>query len=99
MTPIGTPPKISQDRVLSGGWGTAEYRNEIYEPFPWDGWKNWAMANGVPEGLATLGRAVIRVAFQNAWDDRLKALCGWRDDGKGMLRAAMKYPEDARRSG
>ena len=98
MTPAGPLPKISEERARSCGWGTAAKRNAEYVPYPWDEWKAWAIANGAPEELAGIGRAVIREAYQHDWDDRLKALCGWRDDGQAMLTAALKSPDEARRS-
>ena len=96
MTPAG--PKISEERARSCGWGSAAKRNEAYVPYPWDEWQEYAMANGVPRDLASLGRMVIREAYQHDWDEPLKALCGWRDDGKAMLQAALRYPDMARRS-
>jgi hypothetical protein len=46
--------------------------------------------------LAGLARLTIREAYQHQWSDRLKSLCGWRDDGGRMLRLALRSPEKAR---
>lgn len=65
--------------------------------YPWDDWQTHALAQGVPAELATLGRAVIREAVQHGWDEREKSLCGWRDDGRRMLRLALQNPALARK--
>ena len=44
--------------------------------------------------LAGLARLTIREAYQHQWSDRLKSLCGWRDDGGRMLRLALRSPEE-----
>ena len=53
--------------------------------YPWDDWERAALAAGVPKDLAGLGRLTIREAYQHQWDDRLKSLCGWRDEGRRMF--------------
>lgn len=63
--------------------------------YPWDDWERAAKDAGVPEKLAALGRAVMREAYNHAWEDRLKSLCGWRDDGKRMIAFALRSPEKA----
>jgi len=63
--------------------------------FPWDEWKTRALAAGMPAELATLGRAVMREAYQHAWDEDLQRLCGWEDEGNGMLVSALEAPEQA----
>ena len=63
-----------------------------YGYYPWDGWKKHALAQGVAPDLAALGRAVIREAWQHGWDERHRSLCGWRDDGRRMLRLALRNP-------
>jgi len=40
---------------------------------------------------------VIREAYQHDWDARLKALCGWSDDGQALLAHALRFPKAARR--
>ena len=60
--------------------------------YPWDGWEKWAVTQGVPAELAALGRAVIREAWQHEWSERLRSLCGWQDDGRRMLRLALRNP-------
>jgi hypothetical protein len=39
--------------------------------FPWDDWQIEAVAAGVGPDLASLGRAVMREAYQHDWCDRL----------------------------
>jgi len=68
-----------------------------YGDYPWDHWHGWAIAQGVPSGLAELGRLTIREAFQHDWSERLKSFCGWHDDGRRMARLALGSPEKARR--
>lgn len=80
------PPCLRPDRVFG-----CEYLH-----YPWDDWQRWALAQGLSADLAQLGRAVIREAYQHGWEDRLQALCGWRDDGLRMLRLALRSPEKAR---
>lgn len=65
--------------------------------YPWDDWQAHALAQGVPAGLAVLGRAVIREAWQHRWEERLKTLCGWKDDGRRMLRLAQRNPSLAQK--
>jgi hypothetical protein len=45
--------------------------------------------------MAQLGRATIREAYQHDWPGKLKSLCGWRDDGRRMLKLALRSPERA----
>ena len=61
--------------------------------YPWDYWREWAVADGVSEDLADLGRSLIREADQHNWPDKLLAECGWADNGKAMIEAALKTPE------
>ena len=61
--------------------------------YPWDDWQRCAIARGVPADLAALGRAVIREAWQHEWSERLRSLCGWSDDGRRMLRLALRNPQ------
>jgi hypothetical protein len=75
-------PRLREDEVMGSVYGT----------YPWDGWQKYALAQGVPAELATLGRAVIREAWQHGWNERLKSLCGWHDDGRRMLRLAQRNP-------
>jgi hypothetical protein len=82
-------PRLDESRVLG-----CEYLH-----YPWDDWERWALAHGLDRDLAGLARLTIREAYQHQWSDRLKSLCGWRDDGGRMLRLALRSPEkDLRRS-
>jgi hypothetical protein len=68
-----------------------------YGHYPWDDWERAALAAGVPQNLAGLGRLTMREAFQHGWDARLQSLCGWRDRGRRMIRLALRSPATARR--
>ena len=68
-----------------------------YGQYPWDDWQRWAIAQGVTEDIADLGRSVIREAYQHGWSERLQSLCGWRDDGQRMVKLALHSPEKARK--
>jgi hypothetical protein len=70
-----------------------------YKPgeFPWDEWQLRARAAGVPEALASLGRAVIREAYQHAWSAALQSECGWDDDGDAMIAFALRDAAGAER--
>lgn len=63
--------------------------------YPWDQWRTWAVADGVGEELADLGRAVIREADQHGWSEELQAECGWLDHGQAMIEQALRKPEEA----
>ena len=68
-----------------------------YGHYPWADWERTALAAGVPQDLAGLGRATLREAFQHDWDAPLKSLCGWSDDGQALLAYALRFPKAARR--
>jgi hypothetical protein len=65
--------------------------------YPWDHWHRWALARGLDEGLAGLGRLLIREAFNHDWAGWLKAGCGWSDDGQALLAYGLRFPKAARR--
>ena len=79
-------PRLDESRVLGCAYGN----------YPWDEWERFALAQGLERELAALGRLTVREAYQHQWDDRLKSLCGWRDDGQRMLRFALRSPAKAR---
>lgn len=85
VEPVDECPRLRDDEVMGS----------VYGDYPWDGWQRWAFAHGVPQELATLGRAVIREAWQHGWDEELRAECGWRDDGRAMLALALTDPKRA----
>jgi len=85
--PAVPEPRLGENRVLG-----CEYLH-----YPWDEWERWAIAQGLNADLAALGRLTIREAYQHQWDDRLKSLCGWRDDGRRMLKLAARSPRTAER--
>jgi hypothetical protein len=84
-------PTVSRPRLDEGQVLGCEYLH-----YPWDDWERWALAQGLDRDLAGLARLTIREAYQHQWSDRLKSLCGWRDDGGRMLRLALRSPEKAR---
>jgi hypothetical protein len=65
--------------------------------FPWDEWQLRACAAGVPEALASLGRGVIREAYQHTWSAALQSECGWDDDGESMIDLALRDAAGAAR--
>lgn len=81
--------------VLPGLQGLEYVLQCTYGHYPWDDWQKAALAAGVPEDLAGLGRLTMREAFQHLWDARLQSLCGWHDQGKRMIRLALRSPEKA----
>jgi hypothetical protein len=85
LKPAAPKPRLDEDRVIG-----CEYLH-----YPWDDWERWAVSQGLDSELAALARLTIREAYQHQWCDRLKSLCGWRDDGKRMLRLALRSPRTA----
>ena len=67
-----------------------------YGQYPWDEWERMARLRGVPEPLASLGRAVMREAHQHGWCERFQSLCGWNDDGRRMIALALRSSKTAR---
>ena len=65
--------------------------------FPWDEWQRRASAAGVPDALASLGRAAIREAYQHSWSPELQRECGWDDDGEAMIELALRDAAGAER--
>lgn len=86
--PIPVPPGLA---------GLAYVFQCTYGHYPWDDWERAALAAGVAEALAGLGRLTMREAFQHDWDARLKSLCGWDDGGRRMLELALCHPGLARK--
>jgi len=65
--------------------------------YPWDEWKAKALAAGLEEELAWLGRALMREAYQHGWNKRLCRECGWSDEGAALLHLALSAPAKARK--
>ena len=86
-SPENKLPRLDLARLWEGGFTPGEY--------PWDEWERYAMAQGVSEDLAGLGRAVIREASQHAWSPRMQRFSGWADDGQAMIGLALKHPATA----
>ncbi|GAA5483939.1 hypothetical protein [Haloferula sargassicola] len=66
--------------------------------YPWDDWQRDALAAGVSDELANLGRALMREAHQHVWCEELRFECGagHEDSAKGMIFQAMEQPDWAR---
>ena len=69
-----------------------------YGQYPWDDWERAALAVGVSKDLAGLGRLTMREAYQHQWDDRLKSLCGWRDEGTAHDEAGVAFARSRRKT-
>jgi len=63
--------------------------------YPWDAWKAKALAAGLSEELAWLGRGLMREAYCHAWSKRLCRECGWSDEGAALLQRALADPVKA----
>lgn len=64
--------------------------------FPWDHWERKSLAAGMPEELAQLGRATYREASNHDRAAKLRAECGWDDEGAAMIERARSDPDAAR---
>ena len=97
------------DRGFDGHWITQEEVRELQAredrllackpgQFPWDDWQREALAAGVSDDLANLGRAVMREAYQHSWCEELRDECGaGREEAfKGMILEALEQPDWAR---
>jgi len=60
--------------------------------YPWDHWQGLALERGLAPDLAALGRSLMREADQHGWCERLRAECGWNDDGRAMLARLLAHP-------
>jgi hypothetical protein len=65
--------------------------------YPWDEWRQRALAAGIDDALAWLGRGVMREAYNHDWSERLRHECGWSDEGATMLELALAQPGEAAR--
>ena len=61
----------------------------------WDAWRKRALAEGVSEELAALGRVVMREAIVRLWPEDVRAECGELDDGEAMIDFACADPQGA----
>lgn len=62
--------------------------------YPWDQWQREALESGLNPDLATLGRAVMREAYQHDWCEGLKYECGIDnpETAAGMIACAKEQP-------
>jgi hypothetical protein len=70
--------------------GLNHLRPDAQGRYAWDRWEARATEAGLAQELAALGRAVMREAVQHDWTPRLKAECGWLDEGQAMLELALR---------
>lgn len=63
--------------------------------YPWDDWEEWALSRGLDPRIAGQARLLIREWFQHSWASELKAVCGWIDDGRALLKFARRSPKKA----
>jgi len=68
-------------------------QGSIPEGYAWDRWKTKALATGVAEELAALGRAVMRDHYQHNWLSYGNEVSP--RSGDAMLRLALSEPEKA----
>lgn len=66
-----------------------------YGHYPWDDWERWALSRGLDPSVAGQARLLIREWFNHSWPKELKAVCGWSDDGQGLLKFAKRSPKEA----
>ena len=87
-------PELEQ-QVLQFRERASEMARQVVMPeiYAWDRWKTKALAAGVTEELATLGRAVMREHYQHGWlsyDNEVSARSGHE-----MLHLALSEPDQA----
>lgn len=83
--------EYQQSLAVLGGRGHC-----VYGHYPWDEWERMAIFREMPRELASLGRAVMREAYQHGWKARLQTLCGWSDEGETMIRLGSDAPKEAK---
>jgi len=86
-TPSVPPPRLDPawDVVCACSFGH----------YPWDDWERWALAQGLDPRMASQARLLIRESFNHDWPEKLRALCGWRDDGQALFKLARRAPKKA----
>lgn len=91
-------PDALQEEVESEAahWLEPDPRRGVGER-EWDDWYVRALAAGISEELATLGRALMREAIVRAWDDDARAEAGLFDEGEAMIELAFARPDEADR--
>jgi hypothetical protein len=62
--------------------------------YPWDDWQRQALAAGVSDELANLGRAVMREADQHNWCDSLKYECGISSPDPDYARNLIEFVKE-----
>jgi len=93
------------DQGYDGHWITPDEARELRAredrllackpgQYPWDDWQRAALAAGVADELANLGRAVMREAYQHSWCEELRDECGAgrEEAAEGMIFEALEQP-------
>jgi hypothetical protein len=88
------PPSVPPPR-LDPAWDVACACS--YGHFPWDDWERWALSRGLHPDIAGQARLLIREWFNHSWDECLRQLCGWSDDGRALLQFGLKSPKKSLR--
>lgn len=86
----GELAQMKSETSLGPAEDLSRLRPDAQGRYAWDRWQAKALAAGLSEDLAGLGRAVIREAVQHDWVAGLQAECGWSDDGQAMLELAQR---------
>ena len=91
------PPQTSVPSVSKPRLNLDQIYGCEFLHYPWDEWERWALAQGLDPRVAGQARLLIREAFNHGWEDWLKIICGWSDDGRALLEFAQRAPERALR--
>ena len=60
------------------------------EPYPWDEWQRYALANDIDAELVSLCRSTIRDAYQHWWKGHAYELCIGSND---LIELARRAPQ------
>lgn len=92
------PDALAQSVELEAAHGLELQRTGALGERMWDAWHARALAAGVSEELAALGRTTMREAIVSDWSEVARTECGALDDGEAMLDFACADPEGAERA-
>jgi hypothetical protein len=70
----------------------------LASPRPWDEFRTRALAAGVAEDLAALGRELMRESIVRGWSEEAQIECGLLDEGEAMIDFAVGDPLGAERA-